>query len=588
MSGLCGFVGPGDPAWVSTMLAAIPYRGDRTDTAHAAGVGLGYRWWGGRPGKSPGIFRGPDGAIVVCAGTFAPPVADPAADLDRRLRQGDAGLADLDGAFAAARWDGRALTLLRDPFGVRSLYFVQVGGALLFASELKQLLAVDAVPVTVDEAVIHAYLTFSFVPGKHTPIRGVERLLSGRRLVVAPGGAPAIDRWFELREQVDPALADQGEAVRRVRVAAKAAVRRRLNGEAEVGLFLSGGLDSSAVAFWLKHAGQPVHALSLDFGAASVEKEQANQVAAALGMRHTWVPADGARVAEGLDALVHLLDLPFGDAVTGPQQLLARSARDLGLSAVFNGEGGDQLFGGWTSKPMVASAVYGGLHEEEEEAPEEAYLRAYHRFYGLEGALYTPAFAAAVGGAGRRKALLARYLGDPGTSFYLNRVRLADLSLKGCQNILPRAERIANGHALDMRVPFFDRALAELAFTLPPALKLHGACEKYVLKLGLQDRLPDEIVWRRKFGMSVPVTDWLFGPRGEGARFRSPLTERLHDALGPDAVRRRGWFRPEYVAGLLRGEDAPNEVRRRRLGEKVWALLMLELWTRRFVDGRGR
>jgi asparagine synthase (glutamine-hydrolysing) len=564
------------------MLDAIPYRGDQTDTATAPGMALGYRWWGGRPGKSPGIHRAEDGALVVCAGTLAPPVPNPAADLDRRLRDG--ALSDLDGAFALARWDGRSLTVLRDPFGVRSLYFARLGDVLLFASELKQLLAVDAVPVEVDPSVVHTWLTFSFVPGKDTPIRGIRRLLAGRRMVAVPGGEPAFDNWFTLREVADPTLADPAEATREVRRTAKAAVRRRINGEPEVGLFLSGGLDSSAVAFWLKHAGQAVHALSLDFGAASVEREQAAQVAASLGIRHTWVPADGARVGDVLDELVHLLDLPFGDAVTGPQLLLAKAARGLGLSAVFNGEGGDQLFGGWTSKPMVASALYGGLHDEET-TPEEEYLQAYHRFYGLEDQLYTREFSAVVGSAGRRRALLAPYLGDPSTSFYLNRVRLADLSLKGCQNILPRAERVANGCALDMRVPFFDRALAELSFRLPPSLKLHGACEKYVLKLALQGRLPDDIVWRRKFGMSVPITDWLLGPRGAPS---GPLTARLRDELGADSVRRRGWFRPEYVAKLLAGEDAAGEVRRRRVGEKLWALWMLELWTRRFVDRRGR
>jgi asparagine synthase (glutamine-hydrolysing) len=126
-------------------------------------------------------------------------------------------------------------------------------------------------------------------------------------------------------------------------------------------------------------------------------------------------------------------------------------------------------------------------------------------------------------------------------------------------------------------VPLFDRKLAETSFALPPSLKLHGASEKYVLKLAMQRRLPDEIVWRRKFGMSVPVTDWVLGPLGEV----------IADRLGPAAVARRGLFNEPYVARLRSGQSDPGETRRRRVGEKLWSLLMLENWLRLFVDERG-
>ena len=109
-------------------------------------------------------------------------------------------------------------------------------------------------------------------------------------------------------------------------------------------------------------------------------------------------------------------------------------------------------------------------------------------------------------------------------------------------------------------------------------MKLHGACEKYVLKLALQKHLPREIVWRRKFGMSVPITEWALGP----------LAPALDDLLNPAALARRGLFRPEYVAQLRAGQDVPNEIRRRRIGERLWTLAMLEAWMRVFIDGKGR
>src|SRR5262249_7599511 len=158
------------------------------------------------------------------------------------------------------------------------------------------------------------------------------------------------------------------------------------------------------------------------------------------------------------------------------------------------------------------------------------YLRSYHRFYGREEQLYSPEFRATVGGPGQRRAHLAPYLGGDDALTFLNRVRLADIALKGSPNILPRAERMAAASGLDVRAPLFDRALAEASFALPPQLKLRGATEKYVLKLAVGRRLPPEIVWRRKYGMSVPITDWALGP----------MANALEDLLGPRALAARG------------------------------------------------
>jgi len=575
VSGICGYVGEADPSVLDAMLAAIDYRGDRTETVSVPGAGLGYRWWGGRPGKSPGIHRdGPQ--LVACAGTLAPPVASPAAALLDRLRSGDP-LHDLDGAFAAAWWDGerRRLTLLRDPFGVRSLYYAEHDGVFYFASELKQLLAVPSLPVRLDAPAVHKYLTFSFVPGEDVPVQGVKRLLPGR-VAHREYGRLETTPYFTLKEQIEPRLSEQAPAVRFIRRRCREAVARRLNGETEVGLYLSGGIDSSGVAVWLKRAGVKVRAFSLDFGSHSVEKEQAEQVARQLDIPLTLVKVDAPDLAPALMDLVWKLDLPFGDPVTGPQYLLGRAARAEGLTAVFNGEGGDQLFGGWTSKPMISAQLYADLYEDD--SREEIYLHSYHRFYGREEQLYTPEFQRQVGGAGQRRALLRPYLESGDASSFLNRVRLADISLKGSQNILPRMERLTNAWALDARVPLFDRALAEASFRLPPQLKLHGACEKYVLKLILQKHLPREIVWRRKFGMSVPVTDWVLGG----------LARTIEDLLGPKALARRGLFRDEYVGRLRLGQNEPGETRRRRIGERLWTLAMLEAWMRVFLDDRGK
>ena len=327
MSGICGYVGDADPSVLDAMLAAIDYRGDRSDTVPVVGAGLGYRWWGGRPGKSPGIHR--DGAdLVVCAGSLAPPVVSPAAALLERLRPGNDPLHDLDGAFACAWWDGsrRCLTLLRDPFGVRSLYYTEHAGIFYFASELKQLLAVPGLPVQLDHAAIHKYLTFSFAPGEDVPVQGIKRLLPGHSARLENGKLET-QPYFTLKEQIDPRFEDRHQAVRFIRQRCKQAVKHRLNGESEVGLYLSGGVDSSGVALWLKQAGTRIHAFSLDFGECSVEREQARLVAEQLHIPLTMVKVEAADVAGVLPDLVWKLDLPFGDPVTGPQYLLGRAAQ---------------------------------------------------------------------------------------------------------------------------------------------------------------------------------------------------------------------------------------------------------------------
>lgn len=574
MSAICGYVGEAPPGTLSALLDAVSYRGDTNDVVELPGVGLATRFWGGRPGKSPGIFRQGE-TLAACAGTLVPRSDDPAAELARRLLGNDT--ADLDGAFGAAVWDGatRRLRLARDPFGVRSLYWCRHAGTFWFASEVKQLLAIPGLPVEPDPVAIHKYLTFSFVPGEDLPIQGLFRLLP-RRIATWNGTDLSVAPYFQLREEFDPRFDDTKTAVREIRRLARAAVEKRLTGEAEVALFLSGGLDSSAVGLWLKEAGAKARAFTLDFGEKSVEREPAAAVAAHLGFPLETLPVDGTAVAGIFDELVHRLDLPFGDPVTGPQLLLGRAARAAGLSVVFNGEGGDQLFGGWTSKPMVAAAIYGDLYDDQ--SREQQYLASYHRFYGLEDRLYTDDFRAAVGPPGQRRAHLTPYLQTERASTFLNRIRLADISLKGSQNILPRAERMAGAVGLDLRCPFFDRELAEASFALPPQLKLRGATEKYVLKVALRRHLPPEIVWRRKFGMSVPVTDWALGP----------LAPLLDDLLGEAAVTRRGLFRADWIAKLRRGENEPDETRRRRVGERLWTLAILEGWMRRFVDRRGK
>jgi asparagine synthase (glutamine-hydrolysing) len=576
MSAIAGYVGNPDPSVLTRMLDAVAWRGERNHIIHVPGAGIGQRVSPGKQLASPASVNHQGHLLAAVSGAFMPSAPAPAAELPAVLTDADR-LAALDGSFAAACWDGlhRRLSLLRDPFGIQSLYHTTHEGVLYFASEVKQLLAIPGLPINADLAAIHKYLTFSFVPGEDMPIRGIKRLPPG---VIATweNGALHVTPYFALHEQIDPVLSDDKLAVPMIRRLCRRAVAKRLDGQREVGLYLSSGLDSSGVAAWLKQAGVNVRAFTLDFGSYSIEKDQARRVADKLGIELTSVTVTGDDLPPLLMDLVWKLDLPFGDPVTGPQYLLARAAHTAGLTVAFNGEGGDQLFGGWTSKPMLSAQLYAGLHGQP--PIEQLYLHCYHRFHELEQRFYTPEFLANIGPPGARRALLAPHLHSERMQTFLSRVRLADINLKGSQNILPRMTQTNLAWGIDVRAPLFDRALAQTSFMLPPKMKLHGSNEKYIFKRALRKFLPAELLRRPKLGMSVPITQWALGP----------LAMWLGQMLGPTALAQRGLFQPEAVAQLLQGHDLPGQIRRRHLGERLWTLAMLEAWLRVFIDGKGK
>lgn len=531
-----GYFGPGDAAELTSLL------GPQAQTHIDAGFGLGIEHSSGEPAALTVL---PDGRVVAALG-------------------------ESDQAGCAASVDsGRlTLTLCCDPFGKHSVVAAQVGETFWFASDLRLLRRHRGIGARLDPVALHGYLCFSHVPSPCTIFAGISVLPAGSRLIVIPGERHCkVDHaWREGEtEAVSPEM-----AAAKLRRLLQEAVTRQIGVEREAGVFLSGGLDSSLVAALLVEAGVQTHLFTLDFGPPfDAELPYARQVAAHLGRPLQIVPAGPSQVRAALEQTAVALEQPFGDGVTVPLSLLGQAAAQQ-VGIVFNGEGGDQLFGGWANKPMVAAELYGGPDYDRE----AAYLETYHRFYGQTDSLYTGAMQVAVGavdvGAWIRPALNAE-----GFRSLLHRLRAANLALKGAQNIAPRARQLAEAHGLRLRMPFFDRALTEWTFTLPPEWFLSGACEKYLLKRVAESYLPAEVVWREKRGMGVPVTDWCLGP----------LRREVARRLTPRTIQRDGRFRVEAVEALRRGEDRPGEFRRRRLGEKLWALLLFHVW--QAAQGKG-
>ncbi|MFM7321649.1 MAG: asparagine synthetase B family protein [Armatimonadota bacterium] len=397
----------------------------------------------------------------------------------------------------------------------------------------------------IDEAALHAYLCLSHIPHPLSIYAG------HRRVDPLPTGWVSPD--MEIGEaQIESLLHRSVEA------------RLPKDSRDPVGIWLSGGLDSALVCALLDRMGARGIAFTLDFGPPwDGELPVARAIAEHVGFPLRVVDARPAAIAAALDGAYSSLPEPFGDPVVPPLHLLAQAtAREARF--VFNGEGGDQLFGGWANKPMVASSTY-GIEDETNE-----YLRTYHRFHGATDLLYTPRQRERV--AGCEVANHIRPHLDPSTHpLLVHRLRAANLALKGAQNIAPRCGAIAGAAGLELRAPLLDRALADATFALPTESFLEGAVEKPLLRRIARRYLPPEIVDLPKRGMGAPAAHW--------SRAAPETLKRVRAALSPLRLRREGRFDSKFVASLLEGVDGGSEgFRPRRAAEKVWCLVAWELW----------
>ncbi|HVF48619.1 MAG TPA: asparagine synthetase B family protein [Pyrinomonadaceae bacterium] len=495
-------------------------------------------------------------------------------------------LAASGAGFGADVWveaTGDGLVLGRDAFGRATMFWTHTGDAVWFASRLELLLSViEGARVSV--AGFYAYGCFSYVPAPLTPVENISAVAAGTETVwrsATPGAAPQSITRHEWRE-ADAQTTDERAAARSLRRLLEESVAAQLersSGE-RVGVFLSGGLDSSITAAMLVRAGARVSAYTLDFGKDCFsEVAYAEQVARALGISLAKIPCTASSVRRMIASTAARLDGLYGDGVTLPLALLCeRASKDVGI--VFNGEGGDQLFAGWTNKPLIAASLYehatGATRADATPLVEETfaarYMRTFHRLHGHEASVYTE--------AARREmvnfdapALLSRALDPSYTRGLLQRLRRANLMLKGADNIQPRATNLGLSYHLDVRTPFCSPTLAGWTFGVSGELWLKEGCEKYLLKRAVEEMLPREIVWREKRGMGVPLTLWLNGSLRRWTR------RQLHRRV----LAREGLWQSDLARRISEGELS-GQVQGRRIGETLWLMLMWRAWRERVLQ----
>jgi asparagine synthase (glutamine-hydrolysing) len=506
----------------------------------------------------------------------------------------------LDGMFAFAVWDTsrERLVLGRDRLGKKPLYYWSDGTHLVFASEIKALLVHPLVPRRMDPGALPAYLTFGYVPTPRTFFEGISSLPPGHVLVFEPGLPLRLEQYWApvvpglKGAPTSPQLSLDG-AARSVREHLRSAVERRLVSDVPLGAFLSGGVDSSSVvALMAGLMNQPVATFTIGFEDTQGfdERPYARMVAERFKTNHTEfvVSPDAASLIE---RLVWLYDQPFGDSSALPTYLLSELTRKH-VTVALCGDGGDELFAGYE---RFAAALALSKFQR---------LPAALQNWAQGGSARLPPRAFA-GRAGSLQRLLARkdeplpgsYLSwvshvqmpvrkamCPSGTFWdiedyqqiwdatdgaglLDRLLLLNLRTYLLDDLLPKVDRMAMAHALEVRSPFLDTALVEMALQLQPGTKMRGFSLKRALKRAMADSLPPQVLHRPKHGFGVPLERW----------FRNELRGYVESRLLPASTRVRAHLEPDEVDRLV-GEHLSGAADH---CHALWALVTLEEFLRK-------
>lgn len=628
MCGIAGFMRASrepraeDADILRRMAATIAHRGpDDEDVWTEAGVGLAHRRLaiidlsaqGRQPMRRGDLVITFNGEIynyrelrrdLEAAGDRFETATDTEVLLAALTRWGEDALHRLNGMFAFALFDRarRTLTLARDRIGKKPLYYATAGDTIVFGSEIKAILASGAVDPRPDFEAIHHYLSLQYVPAPLTAFAGVKRLPAGALLRLRQGGEPEVSRYWSPPIVAETDARSDADLERLILDGLRQSVRRRMVSDAPLGAFLSGGVDSSAVvALMAAEAGGPLKTFSIGFDEAKFdERGPARAMAERIGSDHheELVRPDAVRL---LGDIVWHHGEPFADPSAVPtfcvSQLAAREVK-----VVLTGDGGDESFLGydryvacagmdWVERiPAVARTAAGaaarGLAATAEETRIQRALRS--RLQGLgpsRAARYEPMLMqftdadkhSAYGPALRAlldrptTALLAPYL-DQGESFVAG-AAFADMHTYLPDDILVKVDVASMAFGLEARAPFLDVEMIELAASIPAARKLRRGRAKGLLKDALRPILPAETLNRPKRGFGAPIEAW----------FRDELHDFAGDLLGSQSARERGLFKPGYAQALLSAHAAG----RARNHTRLWALVMLELWFREWIDSDG-
>src|SRR5947209_7627280 len=615
MCGICGVAG-GDPALgaelVSRMCAAMTHRGpDDEGSVSGGGVTLGMRRLSiidVEGGHQP--MANEDGRVFVVHNGEIFNHVELRAELARaghsfRTKSDTEVLAHgweewgpevvgrLNGQFAFAVHDRRrgVVFLARDRMGIKPLHWAWDGDRLVFASELKALLQAPNLRRGVDPVALDAYLAFDFVPSPRTIVRDVHKLPAAGTLTCTVGeGRAQVGRYWQpaLNLDLDRGTADLGAESERLLDVLRESVRKELISDVPLGVFLSGGIDSSAVAAMMTSLGGGVKTFSVGFAERSFdESDHARLVARHLGTEHHEMTLEPADMIALVAKLPVLLDEPLGDASIIPTYLLSAFTRRH-VKVALGGDGGDELFAGYPTLQAHRLAGYymrapgvlrhGVVEPVVRRMPVSrsnlsfdfrakrfvagAAYSAAERHQRWMGSFAPEERAAVLSPEMRRN---GDALADEFDSFDpLHQVLMLDMRLYLENDILVKLDRASMMASLEGRVPLLNNDFVAYATGLPLNMKLRGLRSKFLLKRALRGMLPDRILNRPKKGFGIPVAEW----------FRGPLREQMLSVLSPERIAREGFFDSGAVSALISDHLAGRRDNRKQL----WTLFAFEMW----------
>jgi asparagine synthase (glutamine-hydrolysing) len=519
---------------------------------------------------------------------------------------------EIEGDFAIALWDAERgqLVLARDRVGVKPLYFYNRDGRFIFASEIKAILQHPAVTPEIDEESLYHYLTFLTTPAPRTLFRHIQKLPAGHMLVVKRNGdAETTQYWDALPNQV---LADRSEADHQEEILRllRNSIRKRMMSDVPFGVFLSGGVDSSAnVALMSELMSQPVRTYTVGFADNDElnELENARAVAKRFATDHHEVIIGQDDMQKFLPDLIFHQDEPLADPVCVPLYYVSRLARDTGTIVVQVGEGADEIFAGydWFRKYVRINDLF---WQPAEKLP----LSLRHSLASMARPLMEASFNKRTAielnrrlGAGQplfwggaivfdedfKHRLMSNEMSaevDSLSSYaavkdhldhvarvrpdsdFAARMSYLELKLRLPELLLMRVDKMTMATSVEARVPFLDHHLVEYAMSLPIDLKLKGNSGKHILKRALEKVLPPDLLYRPKRGFGAPIREWFRGAGGEV----------LSGLILNSSIRKRGLFDYDFIARLI------DEHRRgaRDWSFHLWALLNVSLWYDRWIE----
>jgi asparagine synthase (glutamine-hydrolysing) len=529
----------------------------------------------------------------------------------------------LNGIFAFAIRDGRAagrppgvepgdLFVARDQLGIKPLYYAEIPRGFLFGSEIKSLVRCPELPREVDPVAIHHTLAYLWTPAPRTALRAVKKLPPGCALRVRQGRILREWRWYELPYDGEHLEGSFDEIAGRLREEVRASVRRQLLADVEVGAFLSGGLDSSAVVAGMKAAAPDQAPLCYSIGfSGDVDADGnpadlpfARRVASHLGVRLHEIRVE-ADIVRHLERMLWHLDEPQADLAPINALLIAEQARRDGIKVLLSGAGGDDILSGyrrhqavrfdaaWTrlprafrsllARPARRAAAGGGASSSKlarrmvkllEHADLSGDQRTVSYFWWsgeqMRRALYSPAMAHAVAGEDTAAPLLESLSRIPNVHDGLERMLFLEGKHFLADHNLNYTDKMGMAAGVEVRVPLLDVELVRLATRIPPGMKQRGMEGKAVFKRAMEPDLPRDVIYRPKTGFGVPLRRWL---RGE-------LRDTVEETLSPASLSARGLFDPAAVRRLVELDRAG----RVDAAYLILALMCTELWCRQFVD----